>query len=356
MITAPAVVRRRGWLTVAVMTETAVMTEINAMVAHEDAEGGIVLRQEVVDESFLPEGDVEIHVEYSSVNYKDALAVTPKGGVARSYPLIPGIDVAGTVTASTSPDFAVGDRVVAHGQDIGTGRHGGYAQAARYPADYLVKLSTLSTADAAAIGTAGFTAAMSVNAVRAHGVRPSDGPVLVTGATGGVGSLSVDLLAGMGYEVVASTGKAEAHDLLRDLGAAEVIDRVPGPDDKVRPLGKAHWAAVVDCVGGPTLAYALSTLKYGGVAAISGLAGSSELPTTVLPFILRGVTMSGIDSVLLPIGPRREVWAQIESELLPAHLSRVTKDVPVRDVADALATIIGGGVTGRTRVVVHDGF
>jgi len=332
------------------------MTEINAMVAHEDAEAGIVLRHEVVDESFLPEGDVEIHVEYSSVNYKDALAVTPKGGVARSYPLIPGIDVAGTVTASTSPEFAVGDRVVAHGQDIGTGRHGGYAQTARYPADYVVKLTTLSTADAAAIGTAGFTAAMSVNALRAHGITPSDGPVLVTGATGGVGSISVDLLAGLGYEVVASTGKADAHDLLRDLGAAEVIDRVPGPDEKLRALGKAHWAAVVDCVGGATLAYALSTLKYDGVAAISGLAGSTDLPTTVMPFILRGVTLAGIDSVLLSIDKRREVWAQLESELLPRHLARVTRDVSVLEVADVLGTIIGGGVTGRTRVAVHDGF
>ncbi len=332
------------------------MTEINAMVAHQDAEGVIALRHEVVDDSFLPDGEVDIHVEYSSVNYKDALAVSPKGGVAQSYPLIPGIDVAGTVTASTSPDFAVGDRVIAHGQDIGTGRHGGYAQVARYPADYLVKLSSLSTADAAAVGTAGFTAAMSVNAVRAHGINPGDGPVLVTGATGGVGSISVDLLSGLGYEVVASTGKAEAHDLLRDLGAAEVIDRVPGPDDKVRPLGKAHWAAVVDCVGGKTLAYALSTLKYGGVAAISGLAGSPDLPATVLPFILRGVTLSGIDSVLLPIGKRREIWAQIESELLPSHLARVTRDVSVLEVEDVLKTIIGGGVTGRTRVVVHDGF
>lgn len=332
------------------------MTEINAMVAHEDAEGGIVLRHEVVEESFLPEGDVEIHVEYSSVNYKDALAVTPKGGVARSYPLIPGIDVAGTVTSSSSPDFAEGDRVIAHGQDIGTGRHGGYAQTARYPADYLVKLNTLATADAAAIGTAGFTAAMSVNAVRAHGVGPSDGPVLVTGATGGVGSISVDLLAGLGYEVVASTGKADAHDLLRDLGAAEVIDRVPGPDEKVRALGKAHWAAVVDCVGGTTLAYALSTMKYGGVAAISGLAGSPDLPATVMPFILRGVTLAGIDSVLLPIDKRRDIWAQIESDLAPKHLSRVTRDVSVREVADVLGTIIGGGVTGRTRVAVHDGF
>lgn len=332
------------------------MTEINAMVAHEDSEGGIVLRHEVVDETFLPDGDVEIHVEYSSVNYKDALAVTPKGGVARAYPLIPGIDVAGTVTASTSPDFAVGDAVIAHGQDIGTGRHGGYAQVARYPADYLVKLSTLSTADAAAIGTAGFTAALSVDALRAHGVQPGDGPVLVTGATGGVGSVSVDLLAGLGYEVVASTGKAQARELLRDLGAAEVIDRVPGPDEKVRALGKAHWAAVVDCVGGTTLAYALSTLKYGGVAAISGLAGSTDLPATVMPFILRGVTLAGIDSVLLPIARRREVWAQIESDLFPGHLARVTTDVPVRRVDEVLKTIIGGGVTGRTRVVVHDGF
>lgn len=332
------------------------MTEINAMVAHEDGEGGIVLRHEVVDETFLPDGDVEIHVEYSSVNYKDALAVTPKGGVARAYPLIPGIDVAGTVTASTSPDFAVGDAVIAHGQDIGTGRHGGYAQVARYPADYLVKLTSLSTSDAAAIGTAGFTAALSVDALRAHGVQPGDGPVLVTGATGGVGSVSVDLLAGLGYEVVASTGKAQARELLRDLGAAEVIDRVPGPDEKVRALGKAHWAAVVDCVGGTTLAYALSTLKYGGVAAISGLAGSTDLPATVMPFILRGVTLAGIDSVLLPIARRREVWAQIESDLAPRHLARVTTDVPVRRVDEVLKTIIGGGVTGRTRVVVHDGF
>jgi acrylyl-CoA reductase (NADPH) len=332
------------------------MTEINAMVAHEDAEAGIVLRREVLDATFLPEGDVEIHVEYSSVNYKDALAVTPKAGVARGYPLIPGIDVAGTVTSSGSPDFEIGDRVVAHGQDIGTGRHGGYAQTARYPADYLVKLSTLTTADAAAIGTAGFTAAMSVEALRAHGVEPGDGPVLVTGATGGVGSISVDLLAGLGYEVVASTGKTAEHDLLRDLGAREVIDRVPGPDEKVRALGKAHWAAVVDCVGGPTLAYALSTLKYGGVAAISGLAGSADLPTTVHPFILRGATLAGIDSVMLPIAKRRTLWSAIESELTPRHLKRVTRDVPVREVGDALATIIRGGVTGRTRVVVHDGF
>ncbi len=326
------------------------------MIAHEDAENGIQMRHELVDESFLPDGDVEIRVDYSSVNYKDALAVTPKGGVARAYPLIPGIDVAGTVTASTSSEFAVGDTVIAHGQDIGTGQHGGYAQIARYPSEFVVRLATLSAAEAAAIGTAGFTAAMSVNALRAHGITPSDGPVLVTGATGGVGSVSVDLLAGLGHEVVASTGKADAHELLRDLGAAEVIDRVPGPEDKVRPLGKAHWAAVVDCVGGKTLTYALSTMKYGGVAAISGLAGSADLPATVLPFILRGVTLAGIDSVLLPIAARRELWRQIDAGWRPRHLGRITRDVAVCEVAEVLGRIIVGGVTGRTRVVVHDGF
>jgi putative YhdH/YhfP family quinone oxidoreductase len=251
------------------------MTDVHALVAREDGEGNIALNHEVVDDNFLPEGQVLIAVEFSGINYKDALAVTPRGGVARSYPLVPGVDAAGTVTASSVPDFAVGDAVIAHGYDIGTGRHGGYADTARYPGDMIVKLNGLTTADAAAIGTAGFTAAMSVNAIREQGVTPSDGPVLVTGATGGVGSISVDLLAGLGYHVVASTGKAGAKDLLGELGADEVIGRLPEEGDKIRPLGKARWAAVVDCVGGPTLAYALSTLKYGGIAAISGLVGAA---------------------------------------------------------------------------------
>src|ERR1700754_164364 len=287
------------------------MVAVNALVAHQDAEGLITLAHEVVDDSFLPEGDVTVAVEYSGINYKDALAVTPKGGVARSYPLIPGIDVAGTVTASSSPDFAVGDHVMAHGNDIGTGRHGGYARTPRYPADYVVKLDGLTTAEAAAIGTAGFTAAMSVNAIRAHGVRPQDGPVLVTGATGGVGSVSVDLLAALGYEVIASTGKAEAHDYLMKLGANEVVGRLPAEGEKLRPLGKSAYAAVVDSVGGDTLAYALSTLNYGGVATISGLARSADLPTTVMPFILRGVTLAGIESGFVRIDKRSGRWAGI---------------------------------------------
>lgn len=332
------------------------MSVVNALVAHQDAEGSITLKHEVVDASFLPDGDVQIAVEYSGINYKDALAITPKGGVAREYPLIPGIDVAGTVTSSSSPEFAVGDRVVAHGYDIGTGRHGGYADTARYPADYLVKLDELTTAEAAAIGTAGFTAAMSVNAIRSAGIQPADGPILVTGATGGVGSVSVDLLAGLGYEVVASSGKADAHDWLMELGATQVIGRLPAEGEKVRALGKSQWAGVVDSVGGDTLAYALSTLNYAGTAAISGLARSADLPTTVMPFILRGVTLAGIDSVQLPIGARRDVWHQLAGELKPRHLGRITKDVSVLEAPKTLRTIIGGGVTGRTRVVVHDGF
>ena len=332
------------------------MSELNALVAHQDAEGGITLKPEVLDDTFLPDGEVEIAVEYSGINYKDALAVTPRGGVARTYPLIPGVDVAGVVAASSSPDFKVGDPVIAHGYDIGTGRHGGYAERARYPADYVVKLDGLTTGQAAAIGTAGFTAAMSVNAIRTHGVGPSDGPVLVTGATGGVGSVSVDLLAKLGYQVVASTGKPDIEGYLQDLGASAVIGRVPPEGEKIRALGKSRWAAVVDCVGGPALAYALSTMNYGGIAAISGLAGSAELPTTVHPFILRGVTLAGIDSVLLRIDKRREIWRQLATELTPPHLGLLTSDISVLEVPDALRKISKGGVTGRTRVVVKDGF
>lgn len=333
------------------------MSDVNALVARQDDGGDIELVHEVVDTSFLPDSDVEIAVEYSGVNFKDALAVTPRGGVARTYPLIPGIDLAGTVRSSTSPDFAPGDRVIAHGYDIGTAAHGGYADTARLPADKVVKLSSLTTAEAAAIGTAGFTAAMSVDAIVRHGITPSDGPVLVTGATGGVGIVTVDLLAALGYEVIASTGKADRHGLLRDLGAAEIIGRLPAEGEKLRALGKARWAAVGDCVGGTTLAYALSTLQYGGIAAASGLAGSADLPTTVHPFILRGVTLAGIDSVMLGIGKRRALWARIESELTPRHLGDYTTDIAISELpASDFRSILRGAVAGRTRVRVADGF
>ncbi|TSE00485.1 acryloyl-CoA reductase [Skermania sp. ID1734] len=326
------------------------------MVAREN-DGAVTLTPETVDESFLPDGTVTIRVTHSSVNYKDALAVTPKGGVVREYPIVPGIDLAGEVVSSDNHDFEPGDTVLAHGYDIGTGRHGGYAEFARVPAKYVVPLSHMTPHDAAAIGTAGFTAAMSVEALLDRGISPDDGPVLVTGASGGVGSTSVDLLAAAGFEVVASTGKPEAEELLLALGASRVIGRVPeDPEAKIRPLGKAEWAAAVDCVGGKTLAYVLSTLKYGGAVAASGLTGGAGLNTTVMPFILRGAGLLGIDSVQLDIETRRELWDRLNTELRPRHLDKLTHDVDIKDVTSVIDQVRQGRYTGRAVVRVSGGF
>lgn len=332
------------------------MDSFNALVARQDGDR-ITTSVETLSESDLPPGDVTIKVAYSSVNFKDALAVTPRGGVVRDYPIVPGIDLAGEVVESRSPDFAVGDLVLAHGYDIGTGKHGGYAEYARLPADQLVPLGDLSAADAMAIGTAGFTAALSVQALIDRGITPDDGQIVVTGATGGVGSVSVDLLAAAGYTVVASTGKAEAADHLRALGAADVIGRLPeDPDAKPRPLGKTKWAGAVDCVGGATLADVLSTIAYGGAVAASGLTGGVALNTTVMPFILRNVALLGIDSVLLPIAARREVWRRLGSELRPRHLENVTHPVDVKDVVSVIDEVRDGKYSGRAVVRVTGGF
>ena len=312
---------------------------------------------ETLEESELPPGEVTIRVAYSSVNYKDTLAVTPNGGVVRDYPIVPGVDLTGEVVDSQSPDFAVGDAVLAHGYEIGTGRHGGYAEYARLPADWVVALGSLSPRDGAAIGTAGFTAAMSVQALMDRGITPDDGPIVVTGATGGVGSVSVDLLAAAGYEVVASTGKADAGERLKALGAAQVIGRLPeDPDAKPRPLGKTRWAGAVDCVGGKTLADVLSTVRYGGAVAASGLTGGAGLNTTVMPFILRGVALLGIESVLMPIGPRRALWEKLGSSLRPQHLSEISNDVDVKDVVAVLDEVSAGRYSGRAVVRVAGGF
>jgi putative YhdH/YhfP family quinone oxidoreductase len=312
---------------------------------------------ETLAESDLPAGEVTIRVAYSSVNFKDALAVTPNGGVVRDYPIVPGIDLTGEVVESQSPDFAVGDAVLAHGYEIGTVRNGGYAEYARVPADWVVSLGPLSSRDGAAIGTAGFTAAMSVQALIDWGITPDDGPIVVTGATGGVGSVSVDLLAAAGYEVVASTGKSEATDRLKALGAADVIGRLPeDPDAKPRPLAKTRWAGAVDCVGGKTLADVISTLRYGGAVAASGLTGGPGLNTTVLPFILRGVSLLGMDSVLMPIGPRRELWKKLGDSLRPQHLSDITNEVDISDVVGVLDEIREGRYSGRAVVRVAGGF
>ena len=312
---------------------------------------------QTLKQSDLPPGEVVVQVAYSSVNFKDALAVTPNGGVVREYPIVPGVDLTGEVVESQSPDFAVGDAVLAHGYEIGTGRHGGYAEYARLPADWVVSLGSLSPRDGAAIGTAGFTAAMSVQALIDWGIKPDDGPIVVTGATGGVGSVSVDLLAAAGYEVVASTGKPEAADRLKALGAADVIGRLPeDPDAKPRPLAKTRWAGAVDCVGGKTLADVLSTLRYGGAVAASGLTGGPGLNTTVMPFILRGVSLLGMDSVQMPIGPRRALWEKLGGSLRPQHLSDITNEVDVKDVVGVLDEVRAGRYSGRAAVRVAGGF
>jgi acrylyl-CoA reductase (NADPH) len=259
----------------------------------------------------LPDGEVTVRVGWSSVNYKDALAVSPKGQVAKAYPLVPGIDLAGEVIESSDGAVSQGATVIAHGYDLGVAHHGGFAEVARVPADWVVPLPDgLDARDAAAIGTAGFTAAMSVHALEEHGLTPDDGQVLVLGATGGVGAVAVAILAERGYEVVASTGKPDEGEWLRSLGASELVSRDETSAESGKPLEKQLWAGVVDPVGGPSLPYALRTLKYGGAVATSGQVGGPKFETTVFPFILRGVSLLGIDSAQVPIDRRRELWAR----------------------------------------------
>jgi len=326
------------------------MDSFRALMARQDGDT-ITAAIETLEAADLQPGDVTIRIAYSSVNYKDALALTPRGGVVREYPLVPGIDLTGEVVESTSAEFPVGAKVLAHGYDIGTGRHGGYAEYVRLPAEQVVALGSLTTREGAAIGTAGFTAAMSVQALVRHGISPGDGPILVTGATGGVGSVSIDLLAAAGYQVVASTGKPEATEHLQKLGASEVIGRLPAdPDAKPRPLAKTRWAGAIDCVGGATLADVLSTLNYGGAVAASGLTGGAALNTTVMPFILRGVSLLGIDSVLMPIGPRRALWKQIAGVFRPPHLEDITHEVELADVVSVIDEVRAGRYSGRAVV------
>lgn len=296
----------------------------------------------------LGDGDVTIQVAHSSVNYKDGLATIPKGMVAQISPLIPGIDLAGTV-AGDAGGFAEGDRVLAHGYAIGMSHHGGYAQYARVPADWVVPLDGLSPREAMIIGTAGFTAAMSVQRLQDHGVQPEDGPVLVTGASGGVGSMSVDLLAGQGYEVVASTGTEDAHDWLTKLGAADVIDRLDTSSE--RPLDKQRWSAAVDCVGGEPLAAILRTLRYGGIVAACGNTAGMALPTSVAPFILRAVTLVGIDSAQFDIRARRALWTRLADDLRPRSLEP-GEEVGLDGLEDALDRILDGRTRGRVLVTI----
>ena len=307
-------------------------------------------RREVVEIGLedLPTDGVLIEVEWSSVNYKDGLATSPKGKVSRISPLIPGVDLAGTVVDAGGSRFAVGQKVIAHAYDIGVAHHGGYAQYARIPSEWVLELPAgLTTRDAMVIGTGGFTSAESVMALLDRGLRPSDGPVLVTGATGGVGSMAITMLAALGFDVVASSGKKEAEDYLRSLGASRVIDRAELSAEDPKPLGAMTFAGAVDCVGGVTLANVLKRLNYGAAVAASGLTGGANLATTVMPFILRGVALLGIDSVQLPMAQRVEVWRRLATDLKPAGIDKIGHEIGLNQLDAVLTAILKGEVTGR---------
>ena len=298
----------------------------------------------------LPADGVLVDVDWSSVNYKDGLASIPTGRVARISPIVPGVDLAG-VLVEDAPGMPAGTSVIAHCYGIGVARHGGYAEYARVPAEWLIPLPDgLTTREAMVLGTGGFTAALSVIALQAHDITPDSGPVLVTGATGGVGSTAVDILANLGYEVVASTGKPSEADFLTSLGASSIIDRNVLSQEGGRPLEKTLWAAAVDCVGGVTLANVLKQVHYGGSVAASGLTGGPGLSTTVLPFILRGVNLLGIDSVEMPMDKRRAAWARVATDLKPSNLDQIGHDITLDDLDQVLTDILAGKARGRSVV------
>jgi acrylyl-CoA reductase (NADPH) len=304
----------------------------------------------------LPEGEVTVRVQFSSINYKDALATIPKGQVARISPLVPGVDLAGEVVESTDDGLPVGTTALVTGYDLGVAHHGGWAQYARVPADWALPLPDgLTARQAMTLGTAGFTAGLSIQALEDHGLRAGDGPVLVLGASGGVGSVAVGALAAGGYEVWASTGKDDEHDYLRSLGAHEILSREETTAESDRPLERQRWAACVDPVGGAATAYALRTTSYGGAVAVSGLTAGPSLKTTVLPFILRSVSLLGIDSVAAPAERRRAVWARLAGDLRPRGLDEsIAREVDLDGIEPVLDALLAGGAVGRTVVRVGE--
>ena len=324
----------------------------NAIVIEKD-EAGYRASLKAVDEASLPEGEVTVRVEYSTVNYKDGLAITGKSPVVRKFPLNAGIDFAGTVETSDDARFKPGDRVVLNGWGVGETHSGGLAQKARVKADWLVPLPAgLTTRQAMAIGTAGYTAMLCVLAIEHHGIKPESGDILVTGANGGVGSVAIALLTKLGYRVVASTGRPEQAEYLRSLGAAEVIHRdelsAPG-----RPLGKERWAGVVDSVGSHTLVNACAATRYGGAVAACGLAQGLDFPASVMPFILRGITLYGIDSVMAPQAKRLAAWQRLAQDLDLAKLAAITTEIPLAAALQAGVDILAGHIRGRVVVDVN---
>jgi acrylyl-CoA reductase (NADPH) len=304
------------------------------------------------DEAELMEGDVTIAVEWSTLNYKDGLAVTGKAPVVRRFPMIAGIDLAGTVEQSSHPQWKPGDKVICDGWGMGETHLGAYAEKARVKGDWLVRLPEgMSTREAMAIGTAGYTAMLSVLALEKHGLTPKSGPVVVTGAAGGVGSVAIAVLSKLGYHVIASTGRLSEEGYLKSLGATEVIDRneLSAP---AKPLAKERWAGGVDSVGSTTLANLLSMTKYGGAIAACGLAAGMDLPSSVAPFILRGVCLLGIDSVMCPIETRKIAWSRLARDLDQAKLTEITHEIGLDQVVDAGSKILAGQVRGRIVVKI----
>ena len=329
------------------------MTEFRALVLHDEG-GKVVPRLETIDEARLPEGDVTVRVEYSTLNYKDGMILQGQGRLVRQYPHVPGIDFAGTVERSDSPEFKPGDPVILTGWRVGEAHWGGYAERARVTAEHLVRRPAgLSAKQAMAIGTAGFTAMLAVVALERHGLTPDAGEVLVTGAAGGVGSVAVSLLSKLGHTVVASTGRPELREYLTGLGASDLIERSALAAKPTRPLDRERWAGAVDAVGGNTLATVLTQLKYRASVAACGLAGGSDLPASVLPFLLRGVYLLGIDSVMCPRPERLEAWQRLARDLPLDRLDRMTQEVSLAEVTGLAPRILKGEVRGR--VVVNLG-
>jgi acrylyl-CoA reductase (NADPH) len=328
------------------------MGTFEAFLLTKDDDGNQNLEWTEVDDSDLMEGDTTVDVSHSTVNYKDGLALTGSSPVVRRWPMIPGIDFVGTVSETSTDGLSVGDTVVLNGWGVGETHLGGYSQRARVPGEWLVKLPEAFTpAQSMAIGTAGYTASLCVQALENHGVTPANGPVLVTGATGGVGSVAVALLSSAGFEVIASTGKESEADYLTGLGATEIIDRAelsePG-----RPMGKERWGAAVDSVGSHTLANVLAGTRYGGTVAACGLAQGMDLPGSVAPFILRGVTLAGVDSVMAPMAVRLEAWDRLARDLDPAVLDSLTETRPVADAPAVAEDILAGKVRGRVVLTI----
>jgi acrylyl-CoA reductase (NADPH) len=328
------------------------MAKFKAIVI-DKAENGQTVSLTEFDEADLMDGDVTVRVNWSTVNYKDGLAVTGRAPVVRRFPMIPGIDFSGEVETSSHPDWKPGDKVILNGWGTGETHLGAYAEKSRVKGQWLVRLPAgMSERDAMAIGTAGYTAMLAVMALERHGLKPDHGPVLVTGAAGGVGSVAVALLAKLGFSVMASTGRPEESDYLKGLGASEIISRaeLTGP---VRPLAKERWAGGIDSVGSATLANALSMTKYGGAIAACGLAGGMDLPTSVAPFILRSVSLLGIDSVQCSPRLRSEAWRRLAADLDRGKLEQMTKEIGLDEVLPAAATILDGRVRGRIVVKIR---